>query len=271
MAAPVIQQAEPQLVVHSGSVAAPAGLCFDLVAGVESAPQFFGSHLHAEVRRGGGRQVVERWVIAPGGGIRNWTADRFVDVTARRIVFEHAGGRPPVAGMRGEWSFTPSAGGTTEVRLEHALTFAGATTPVEVRAALADIDRGGRAQLDQLRAVAESYPRLTARTVRAEARTVVPGACTDVYERLAQAVGADHHWAAALLPGRAVVLKRVAGLSSRLHAATARIDLTQTASGVEISLCARLTSAESGPVPAALHRWLPPVAQRELALLAAAL
>lgn len=270
MAAPVIQQAEPQVVVHSGSVAAPAGLCFDLVVGVEGAPQFFGSHLHAEVRRGGGREVVERWVVAPGGGIRNWTADRFVDVTARRIVFEHAGGRPPVAGMRGEWSFTPTAGGTTEVRLEHVLTFAGATA-AEARAALADIDRGGRAQLDQLRAVAESYPRLTARTVRAEARTVVPGACADVYERLARAVRADDLWAAALVPGRAVVLKRVAGLSPRLHAATARIDLTQTASGVELSLCARVTSAEPGPAPAALHRWLPSVAQRELTQLAGSL
>jgi ribosome-associated toxin RatA of RatAB toxin-antitoxin module len=272
MAAPVIQQTGPQAVVHQESVAAPAGLCFDLVAQVESAPQFFGSHLHAEVTRADGKEVVERWVLLPGGGIRHWKADRLVDVAARRVVFVHTGGRPPVAGMRGEWSFTPAADGTTQVRLEHALTFAPGTQDQDVQAALGDIDRGGRAQLAQLREVAESYAQLSARTVHTEARTVLPGArMPELHERLAEAVRAEGGWAVASVPVRRLVLKRTAGLPARLHAATARIDLAPTANGVEVTVSARVTSAAPGPHPAALHRWLPTALTTDLQRLTAPL
>ncbi|SDP01205.1 Polyketide cyclase / dehydrase and lipid transport [Streptomyces sp. cf386] len=277
MTAPVTEAAgvAPRTVVHTAAVAAPAGLCFDLVAQVERAPQFFATHLHAEVAVGDdGRESVERWVLLPGGAVRHWTAGRVVDGEARRIVFEHAGGRPPLAGMRGEWTFTAQegvsdgsgAGGLTTVRLEHTLSFADGTSATEAERAVADIDRGGPAQLAQLREVAESHGRLTGRTVRASARALVPGAsAADVHERLADAVDAHGAgWAVARVADRALVLKRVPGPDDRLGAVTARLDLGQAPEGVQVTLSAAVTAAETGPSPAALGRRLPAVVNRAL-------
>ncbi|WP_405577929.1 aromatase/cyclase [Streptomyces sp. NBC_01190] len=261
-------EAARQVVVHRSSVAAPADLCFDLVAQVERAPQFFGSHLHAEVTVDGGQETVQRWVLAPGDGIRAWTARRTVDAAARTITFEHIGDTPPVCALRGEWSFTETGPGTTEVRLEHALTFTGGDDAGEGerQAALDRVDLGGQAQLAQLREVAESHARLTARTVRA--RASVQLTATDAGSAFERALHAVEHdgagWAWAPAVGRAIVLKRVTALSGRLHAATARIDVAGTRDGAEVTVSAAVTAAEDGPAPAALGRWLPGAVARVL-------
>ncbi|WP_158822188.1 SRPBCC family protein [Streptomyces sp. NRRL F-5727] len=259
-----------QVVVDRVSVAAPAEVCFDLVRRVESAPQFFASHLHAEVLadegRGEGSDTVERWVVLPDGGVRHWAARRAVDVAGRTVEFAHEGGAPAVVSTRGRWSFVESADGVTEVRLEHALTFAADAGEEERAAVLAQIGRGGAAQLGQLREVAEAWPGPADRTVRVGVRARLSDArAVPVFERLlgaAEVYGAG--WARAVVGGRALVLKRVGGLDGRLDAATARFDVAEAREGAEVVLSAAVTVADGGPAPAVVERWLRAGAVRAL-------
>ncbi|MFI8324551.1 SRPBCC family protein [Streptomyces sp. NPDC085529] len=259
-----------QVVVDRVSVAAPAGVCFDLVRRVESAPQFFASHLHAEVRADAGRaegaDTVERWVLQPDGEVRHWAARRAVDMAGRTVAFAHEGGVPAVVSTRGRWSFVETAEGVTEVRLEHALTFAEDAGEEDRAAVLAGVERGGSVQLGQLREVAEAWPGLVARTVRVRVRAVVSGArAVPVFERLlgaAEVYGAG--WARAVVDDRAIALKRVGGLDGRLEAATARFDVAETPEGAEVVLSAAVTVADGGPAPAVVERWLRAGAVRAL-------
>ncbi|MER7009460.1 aromatase/cyclase, partial [Dactylosporangium sp. NPDC000555] len=193
-------------VTHAVQVAAPPELCFALVADVTEAPRYFPSHLHAEVEPADdGRELVHRWVVGPGGAVRDWRAERVVDRAARRIVFGHAGDRAPVTATHGEWTFAAGDGDTCLVTLVHTLTVEGRADAEAVRVAVAEVDRAAAAQVEQLRRVAESFAELTARTVCVEDSVLVACAADGAWRRLVAAAGDLPGAGYAGLPRRRVV------------------------------------------------------------------
>jgi len=249
----------PRTIRDTLVVAAPAALCFDLMVRLDRAPQFFASHLNAEISAGTeGGETVDRWVIAEGGQVRSWRAVRKVDECARVIEFGHAGpARPPIVSVRGRWSFTAESPTTTAVTLEHVVKVADdadADADATDRA-LRGIEAGSRAQLEQLQAVAERHDELLAQTVQTDATVLVSMPAEAVRNGLVDLVTASGG-VGVRLPGDAVVAK---WRSARGPVATVRARVAterRADGGVLVAVSAEATAGRPAVSRAALTRWL---------------
>jgi aromatase len=142
--------------VHTIAVAAPPEHCYDLVKDVTRWPLIFGptAHVeHTELDATGERFRI--WALV-NGDVTDWTSQRTFDSAALRIGFAQDHSTPPVAAMRGEWSFLGTATGTEAV-LRHWFR---AVDDEQVPWIEQALDTNSAAELAGLRDVAELKPPL---------------------------------------------------------------------------------------------------------------
>ncbi|MEU0074319.1 SRPBCC family protein [Streptomyces sp. NPDC006332] len=166
---------------HAVSVAAPAQLVFDLVAGLQNWAQFHGPSIHAEPlgRRDDGTEEFRHWWVIDDRTVRTWRARWRFDRTSLRISYEFDPAEPAAAGQRGEWTFRELSAASTEVRVEQE------TLGDERDAALAD--RELRELLSCVTDAAERHEERQDLVVDFEDPLFVAGAIDDAYAYLYEA------------------------------------------------------------------------------------
>jgi ribosome-associated toxin RatA of RatAB toxin-antitoxin module len=146
--------------VHGITIAAPLRDCYQLVLDVTRWPLIFAPTVHVEhLERDAHGERFHIWALA-NGDVADWTSRRTFDPAASRIGFEQEHSQPPVAAMRGEWSFRPAGDGGTEATLRHWFR-AVDDSPDDVTWIRRVLDRNSTAELAGLRAVAELDPPLS--------------------------------------------------------------------------------------------------------------
>jgi C7-C12 aromatase (ARO/CYC) len=105
------------------TVAAPARVVFDLVAGMEQWPQFFGPAVHAEnlgpADGHPGEDVVRRWFLTGPDRVLVRTCRRRLEPDALVITLTDVDPDPSRAQALARWRFAPLPDGGTRVELEH--------------------------------------------------------------------------------------------------------------------------------------------------------
>lgn len=167
--------------VHSVTVDAPADVVFDLIADVEQHRRIFPSVLHtAYLEREAAGDRVERWSwIRPLDAVRTWRARRELDRAAKLITFVHEDPEAPLTAASGAWSFKALSDGSTEVELRHEYTLHGPASGGDQAVAL--LDRGAAAQLEQLKAFVEAREDIAELEVSYEAQLVIDEPIEAVY------------------------------------------------------------------------------------------
>jgi ribosome-associated toxin RatA of RatAB toxin-antitoxin module len=219
--------------VHEITVSAPAVELFDLVADVQQSPQWFPTHLHNElVERSGSADVVDRYVI-DNGSVRSWRTRLEMDRDALRIGFAHYKPKPPLTGMRGEWSFRQD-GGPTHVRVTHSLEAPAGSAGVIAKLA-ADLDRHVPRQLAQIKLLGARLAQLRAATVSVENAGVIAGTADLAFQRALAGETADEQtWQRVCLAPAKIVCKRINGLDARTDTLTGEYRLTERAGAVDV-------------------------------------
>ncbi|MGK5691816.1 SRPBCC family protein [Streptomyces sp. URMC 128] len=107
---------------HTATVAAPAPLVFDLVAGLENWPQFHGPSVHAEpLGLRDGAEEFQHWWVIDDRTVRTWRARWRFDREALRIGYTYDPAEPAAPAQHGEWTFRRLSDTSTEVRVEYEL------------------------------------------------------------------------------------------------------------------------------------------------------
>lgn len=216
--------------VHEIIASASPEILFDLVADVEHAPQWFPTHLHAEIANTTATgDVVDRYVL-DGDGIRSWRVIREQDWEALRIAFQHAVPRPPLTRMRGEWTFAGGMEGTV-VRVTHALDVP-ADQEAVLEKVLLDLDRNVPRQLSQIKLLGETLGSLRKRTVEAVASRSVPLDRAALYARVLDGPTVDEtRWRRALISDHKIVFKQVADKDAGVDTLTGEYRLSDRPDG----------------------------------------
>ena len=109
------------VLVHTHTVAAPAGVVYGLVADTTRWPVIFGPTVHVHhLERSPGRERFQMWAYV-NGEVKTWISRRTLDEAQLCIRFQQERSQAAVASMGGQWLFRPLPGGRTEVVLEHHL------------------------------------------------------------------------------------------------------------------------------------------------------
>ncbi|MFI9724247.1 aromatase/cyclase [Streptomyces sp. NPDC052396] len=196
---------------HGTDIARDADAVHALLADATAAVRMSPTVLHvAYTERNDSGDVIQRWV-AEGGAVRTWQARRELDATARTVVFEHLGPKPPVTWMRGEWRVTPTGPDTCRVELGHSWQADGDDTAFAAR-----MDQGIGMQLAALKRTAELHAELDACTVRQERTLLVSAPAAEVHAWLREAPAPPTR-AFAYLPEHTTAWKQLAELPE-LHA-----------------------------------------------------
>ncbi|WP_053847766.1 SRPBCC family protein [Streptomyces sp. NRRL B-24085] len=234
---------------HELTAAAPARLLFDLVADVVEAPQYFATHLHAEIVRAESaeRDLVARWVI-DGGAPRGWRLWRVRDTENLLISFEHETPRPPLTAMRGEWRFERLADGGTRLRVRHSFEPAEGAGPAAADKVARQLDDNVPRQLAGIARLAGSIEALRRDTLTSVRTVRVQAPREEVAARAAGTLpdGAAHWVCVEPSEGR-LVFKRHTELAPQLHASTGEFGFTEEQGGTTVRL--RRTVTLTGPVP----------------------
>lgn len=262
----------PEL-THEITVDAPPVEPFTLVANVTAAPQYFPTHLHAEVvrRESAERDLVERWVI-DAGAVRGWRLWRTVDEARFTITFEHERPKPPLTSMRGSWSFTPAGTGGTLVRATHSFEVADAD-PTSVARIAENLDKNVPVQLKGIAKLVGRIGRLREQTVTSEHSAVVAGAPEKLYNLAVLGETNDERiWSRALLPDLRIVYKLREGLPAELYASTGQYRFREAGEGTEVTVrrAVTLTGEADGAAVAAAQAHLDHEVKRQLEGFAAA-
>ncbi|WP_328786206.1 MULTISPECIES: SRPBCC family protein [unclassified Streptomyces] len=242
--------------LHEIVVPAPARKLFDLIADVVEAPQYFPTHLYAEIAsiESAHRDLVGRWVV-DNGTVRGWRLWRTRDTEALAISFEHEAPKPPLTRMRGNWTFEALADGGTHVRVRHTFELA-TTTPAEAAEQVcAKLDDNVPAQLDNLAALACHIDVLRANTFTSERAVRVDAPAASLAENAASSLGDPAQWALLELADGLLVFKQHAGLEPHLHTSTGEYRRTEEADGTTVRLRRTVTlSGRPSPQEAARAR-----------------
>jgi len=175
---------QPRTSEHEIKIAAAAEDIYRLLARAENWPQLFPPNIHVDqVERGEREERIRIWATA-GDTVKNWTSHRTLDPERRRIEFRQEVSSPPVAAMGGTWQIEDLPSGEALVRLGHdfrAVDDSGLTWLEEV------VDRNSRAELDSLKALAESKAATDELTCSFEDTVRIRGRAQDVYDFVYQA------------------------------------------------------------------------------------
>ncbi|WP_369364425.1 aromatase/cyclase [Streptomyces sp. CG4] len=169
---------------HEIKIAAPAADIYRLLAQAENWPQLFPPNIHVDhVERGQREERIRIWATA-GDTVKNWTSRRTLNPEALRIAFRQEISSPPVAAMGGTWQIEDLPSGEALVRLGHDFR---ATDESSLAWLEEIVDRNSRAELESLKALAESKEATDELTCSFEDTVQVMGEAQDVYDFIYEA------------------------------------------------------------------------------------
>ncbi len=173
-------------VQHTITVAAAPETVYDLLADATAWPVNFHPTVHVEqIEEDGPDERIRIWAIA-GDQVKSWTSRRRRDREGLRIAFRQEVSQPPVAAMSGAWVLRGLPEGGTEVVLEH--SYRAVDDDPEHLAWIAEVtDRNSRAELANLKALAEQAADRSELMLTFEDTVVVDGTISDVYDFLYRA------------------------------------------------------------------------------------
>ncbi|WP_432158446.1 MULTISPECIES: aromatase/cyclase [unclassified Streptomyces] len=145
---------------HHIDVDAPADTVYRIIADVTAWPVRFAPTIHVERLEGTdpalpGSERIRIWATA-GGEAKCWTSRRELEPGPRRIRFRQEVSSPPVASMSGEWTVTAGeTPGTARLTLLHTYS-AVDDDPAGLEWIDRATDRNSKAELANIKALAES-------------------------------------------------------------------------------------------------------------------
>ncbi|SNX63786.1 aromatase [Streptomyces sp. TLI_55] len=178
---------QPRTSQHEIKIAAPAEDVYRLLAQAENWPQLFPPNIHVDRLEGGEREERIRIWATAGDTAKNWTSHRTLDPEGLRIVFRQEVSAPPVAAMGGTWQIEDLPSGEALVRLGHDFR---AVQEADLAWVDEVVDRNSRAELESLKALAESKAATDELTCSFEDVVHIKGAASDVYDFIYEA----HLW-----------------------------------------------------------------------------
>ncbi|MET9412414.1 aromatase/cyclase [Streptomyces sp. NPDC002935] len=168
---------------HQVSVAAPAGVVYGLIADALRWPLFFTPTVHVEqLEFDGGRERLRMWATA-NGRVTSWTSRRTLDPQHRRVAFRQELPAAPLRSMAGTWTVDALTPDRCRLTLLHDFTVDGDRLD-EVAWVRRATDTNSRAQLDDLRHLAERWGRLDDLVLSFEDTVRVHGPAELVYDLL---------------------------------------------------------------------------------------
>ncbi|MBD0745904.1 aromatase/cyclase [Streptomyces sp. CBMA152] len=172
---------------HTITAAAAPETVYELLADAVLWPVNFHPTIHVEKLDGDSRtERIRIWALA-GDQTKTWTSRRELDPEALRITFRQEVSQPPVASMSGSWTLTALPDGGTKIALDH--SYRAVDDDPAGLAWIAEVtDRNSRAELANLKALAEQADADSARRLTFEDTIVVDGArVSDAYAFLYEA------------------------------------------------------------------------------------
>ncbi|MGY6026913.1 aromatase/cyclase [Streptomyces spinosirectus] len=173
-------------VQHTIAVAAAPQTVYDLLADATAWPVHFRPTVHVErLEEDGADERIRIWAVA-GDEIKSWTSHRRRDPGSLRIDFRQEVSQPPIAAMSGAWVLRGLDDGVTEVVLEHSYRAVG-DDPQHLAWIAEVTDRNSRAELANLKELAEQAADRSELVLTFEDTVVVDGRISDVYDFLYRA------------------------------------------------------------------------------------
>ncbi|MFF0000817.1 aromatase/cyclase [Streptomyces avermitilis] len=162
---------------HTITAAAAPQTVYALLADAARWPVNFSPTIHVEqLERPEGKSGTERiriWALA-GDAVKAWTSRRELNPEGLRISFQQEVSRPPVKSMSGAWTLEALPDGGTEITLDH--SYQAIDGDPAAPAWIADVtDRNSRAELANLKSLAEQAATQLARQLTFEDTLVVEG------------------------------------------------------------------------------------------------
>ncbi|MGW1767297.1 aromatase/cyclase [Streptomyces sp. NPDC002073] len=164
-------------------VNAPAGVLYGLIADTTQWPLFLSPSVHVERLDFDGHQDrFHMWVTA-NGTVRSWLSRRTLDAAGLRIDFRQEVPAEPVVTMGGSWIVEPRGTGRSQLTLLHDFAVDG-DRRADVDWTRRATDANSRAELAQLKEVAENWTRLDGRLLSFEDSVRINGPADLVYQFL---------------------------------------------------------------------------------------
>ncbi|MEU8551435.1 aromatase/cyclase [Streptomyces roseoverticillatus] len=178
---------------HETGIDAPPATVYRIIAGARQWPQHFAPSIHVEREdlEDGAAERLRIWASA-NGEVKAWTSRRELDEAGLRITFRQEVSSPPVASMGGTWTVTEGPGGGSRLVLTHDFD-AVDDAPEHVAWITEATDRNSKAELANIKELAENWERRDELVFSFEDSVVVEGSLEDAYGFLHEA---------ALWPGR---------------------------------------------------------------------
>ncbi|MGV4988789.1 aromatase/cyclase [Streptomyces sp. NRAIS4] len=171
---------------HSVEVDAQAGVVYGLISDAVRWPLFFPSNVHVEpLEFDGTHERLRMWATA-NGEVRSWISERLQDPQERRIEFHQTRPQSPVESMHGTWIVEARPGGTSLLTLLRDFTVVGDRAD-DVEWVERACDTNSRAELDNLKRLAERWTRLDDLVLSFEDSVRVKGPAELVYDFLYRA------------------------------------------------------------------------------------
>ncbi|MGY0490675.1 aromatase/cyclase [Streptomyces sp. WG-D5] len=168
---------------HCVEVDAQPGVVYGLIADAVRWPLFFPPNVHVERLEFDGREERLRMWATANGEVRSWISERTQDPAARRVTFRQTRPQAPVETMDGTWIVEERPGGGSRLTLLHDFTVTGDRYDDVVWVERA-CDTNSRAELDNLKRLAERWARLDDLVLSFEDSVRVNGPAELVYDFL---------------------------------------------------------------------------------------
>lgn len=171
---------------HTVTAAAAPETVYDLLAAAEYWPVAFTPTIHVEVlERTESAERLQIWALA-GDTVKTWTSRRDLDRAGLRIGFAQEVPQAPIAAMSGAWVLARTPTGAAELVLEHSYRAAG-DDPEQLAWITRVTDQNSRAELANIKALAESAANRAEFVLSFEDTVEVAGSAADAYEFLYRA------------------------------------------------------------------------------------
>lgn len=168
---------------HEVNVAAPAGVVYGLISDAVQWPLFFPPNVHVErLEFDGAGERLRMWATA-NGQVKSWTSRRVLDPERRRVEFRQELPAQPVKSMGGTWIVESLGAESCKLTLLHDFTVAD-DAPDDVAWVERATDTNSRAELANLRQLAERWNRLDDLVLSFEDSVRVDGPAELVYDFL---------------------------------------------------------------------------------------
>ncbi len=171
---------------HEIEIEAPSERVYRLIADAADWPQRFEPTIHVErTALEAGSERLRIWATA-NGEVRSWTSLRELDPEGLRISFRQEVSTHPVAAMGGEWIIVPLDADRSRLTLLHDFD-AVDDTPENVAWVSQATDRNSKAELANIKHLAETWDRHQELVFSFEDSVLIRGTLTETYDFLYQA------------------------------------------------------------------------------------